>query len=91
MEQLNEFQKLTETELKKLLSQIGCNGQFELAGGPREFALKVATGKYTSWIYPDGAGVLGGDVDERFEIFDYESLAALQDAYLTFLKDLLSR
>jgi hypothetical protein len=46
-------------------------------------------GTYEIWIYPDGANVLGGKVDKRFEIYDYRSLDDLQSALLKFVGELL--
>ena len=90
MEQFNEFQKSTEAGLKELLAAIGCDADFGVDGGPDEFAVKVTTGKYTSWIVPDGAVVGGEGIDKCFEIYDYDSLDDLQSAFLAFMKDLLS-
>ncbi len=80
--QLNEFQQSTREKLEALLRRKGLAGQFGSGGGPSEFALTLVVSGFESWIYPDGAGILGAEVDERFEIYDYDSLDALQAAYL---------
>ena len=86
---LNEFQQTTREKLEALLRRKGLAGQFGFGGGPSEFALILVVSRLESWIYPDGAGILGDGVDKRFEIYDYDSLEALQAAYLQSLDDLL--
>jgi len=54
-----------------------------------ELAVKAAAGNYEIWIYPDGANVIGGKVDKRFEIYDHVSLDDLQKAFLKFVGELL--
>lgn len=79
------FQERTEQELRRLFDAKGCVATFEIVGDAR----KISCNGCEFWVYPDGAGVLGPSVDKRFEIYDYDSLRALQAAYLVFIRDLL--
>jgi hypothetical protein len=89
--ELNDFQKTTEVRLRGLLTIRRVVGEFSVGGGPKEYAVKVIIGPYVSWIYPDGADVIGQGIDERFEIYDYDSLEQLQGVYLKFVDELLIR
>jgi len=89
--ELNEFQKGTEARLRGLLGVRQVVGDFSIAGGGKEDALKIIIGPYVSWIYPDGADVIGGGIDKRFEIVDYVSLEQLQSHYLEVVDALLIR
>jgi hypothetical protein len=44
-----------------------------------------------SWIYPDGADVSGPDMDKRFEIYDFNSLDELKNAYIEFVESIAGR
>lgn len=88
--ELDSFQKSTQQKLNDLLEMKGWFARFGIEGRPREFAVVSHFGNYESWIYPDGAGVLGGQIDKRCEIDDFDSLADLQHEDIRFVGELLT-
>jgi hypothetical protein len=95
---VNRFQNDTQQKLRTILTEKRQAGRFEIVELPpepfgtsdtNELAVKATVGTYEIWIYPDGANVLGGKVDKRFEIYDYRSLDDLQSALLKFVGELL--
>lgn len=82
MDKINDFQKETERMLRDVLVSKGIDAEFAIAGGPREFGVRIAFGGYVCWIYPDGADVGGINTDERFEKMDFNSLSDLRAAFL---------
>ncbi len=88
---LNPFQLDAQERLKEILNRSGISAVFEVGGGPREYGIKVSVGEYESWIYPDGADVIGPGMDKRFEIYDFDSLDELKMAYLEFVESIVGR
>jgi len=88
---LNSFQLDAQERLKEIFKRSNLNAAFEIGGGPNEYGIKVSIGKYESWIHPDGADVIGPDLDKRFEIYDFNSLDDLKVAYLEFVESIVGR
>jgi hypothetical protein len=95
--QINHFQDDTQQRLRTILAEKRQSGRFEIVELPpepfgtlktNELAVKATAGNYEIWIYPDGANVIGGQIDKRFEIYDYGSLNDLQSALLKFVGEL---
>lgn len=84
---VNAFQERTAEKLRLLFEMKGGAASFEVAGD----ALKASFADYEFWIYPDGAGASGNGIDRRFEIYDYDSLRALQGAYVDFVRQLVAK
>ena len=89
--QLGTFQLGTQEIIKDILARNRVSANFEIEGGSPEYGLKITIGKYVCWIFPDGADIIGADIDKRFEIYDFASLEALQAAYLEFFEGMLER
>jgi hypothetical protein len=88
---LNDFQRSTLDRLQPVLLEHGPVPAVEIRRGPEESDAVVKWRRLEFWIYPDGANVHGDGVDERLEICDFDSLDALQDAYITLAENLVRR
>jgi hypothetical protein len=86
---LNDFQLTAQESLRQIFDGAGVVASFEIGGGPDEFAAKISFGQFETWIYPDGADVGGPGVDERFEIYDFDSLDDLQRKYVAYIQELV--
>lgn len=96
--QINSFQQDTQRKVASILAERGQSGRFAIVELPpepfgaektNELAIKLTVSGYELWVYADGANVLGDNVDKRFEISDYNSLADLQSGLLEFFRELL--
>jgi hypothetical protein len=95
--ELSDFQKITQERVRKIFAERGRVANFEIGTiratsiTPEEVALKFTFDGYTSWIYLDGADVIGRDVDKVFEVYDFRSLDELREAYVTLVEILLEK
>lgn len=96
---VNSFQQDTRQKLRAVLAEKRLEGNFEIVKLPptpfeasktAELGVRVSIGDYVTWIYPDGAHVIGLKIDNRFELPDYRSLDELQTAYLKSIEQLFS-
>lgn len=93
--ELSHFQKTARERIKNIFADRRRVAHFELTSLPptrvtsEEIAIKFTFDGCTSWVYLDGAYVIGRAIDKPFEIYDYRSLDELQDEYITFVEGLL--
>jgi hypothetical protein len=93
--ELSDFQKTTQERLRDLFAKRERVASFEIGFLPptrvtsEEIAIKFTFNCYTSWVYLDGADVIGRNIEKPFEFYDYRSLDELQDAYIIFVEGLL--
>jgi hypothetical protein len=60
-----------------------------VSDGPNEFFYEIHCQPYSAWIYDDGANLSGPGLDERFEIYDYDSLDDLEVACSEFARNFI--
>lgn len=81
---LNRFQEDTRDRALAILQSRGI--PVDVNAADPAVGVKLTFGSFEAWVYPEGgAGVLGGGLDRRFELYDYRSLRALQAAYLRLI------
>jgi hypothetical protein len=80
---LSRFQRLAESEIATSLSLDGftlierVQHSASTASGESYVEAKISNTPLTVWIYIDGGGISGPNVDERFEDWDADSPEAL--------------
>lgn len=91
MHRLNRFQVDMLDRLKDDLNRLRISHTEEVVGGQSEYAAKLCFNGFEVWIYEEGANVIGPETDNRFEIYDYESLDALGLSVAEFVATTLAR
>ena len=81
---LNGFQIETERALVSLLESRGLAlAGSEVAGETETFVhARIAGTRVEVFVYEDGAGIYGPDLEWRFDLEDFEDLDALRDAFV---------
>ena len=81
---LNAFQIETE---RTLVSQLRSRGlafdESEVSGETESFVhARIAGTRVEVFVYEDGAGIYGPDLEWRFDLEEFEDLDALRDAFV---------
>lgn len=73
------FHRAAKAEVENLLQSEGVRFSVLEFDNPEQMTkITMFPGLIEIWIYPDGAGILGDKIDERFELADFNSLADLK-------------
>lgn len=85
----NPFQESLKSQIEELLAKHGLPADTKVHERLGEFFYEICFQPYSAWIYSDGAGLSGPDLDQRFEIYDYDSLDDLAAAYFSFAQNFI--
>ena len=90
---LSGFQEQTEAALISALAAVGVGLAARRLEGARETFIraKVRGTDAEVFIYEDEAGLLGSNVDKRFEVPDYRDSAALANDFIQQTVDYAKR
>ncbi len=92
MSTLSHFQSQCSAELVKLINALGYEAsRLHVVNGREEAYIEADLGPVKVWIYDDGACWQGFGRDRVFEAIDYDSLADLQQAFLSEVASALSQ
>lgn len=88
---LTGFQQMCEATLRQNLEPLGLkleNREVRWIGEP---AIRGEVDRINIWIYVNEAEIGGGDVDCRFERYDYDTPSELINAFVTKVISLVQR